>query len=368
MRITRVEAIPLAIPFDHGGAPPAWGGRDWRRLDIVVVRVETAAGLVGYGEAFAYGCRRAVAAAVDHMVAPLAVGHDAADIAGLARRLQHELHLFGRYGITLFAISGLDIALWDLAGKAAGQPLHRLLGGAGRAAVPCYASLFRYHDPERVAARTRRALDRGYGSVKLHERGLAEVAAARQVAGPEVPLMLDVNCAWSLAEAHAIVPRLQGLGLYWLEEPIWPPEGFAALAALRARHGIAVAAGENACTAWQFAALLDAGAVDYAQPSVTKVGGVSEFAKVAALAATRGVALAPHAPYFGPGFLATLQLTAAAPEPTLFERLDVDLEASLYGDAIDPLGGALTLPDGPDLGRDPDPDVLRDYRRDDDAA
>ena len=116
MKIARVEAVPLSIPFTYGGGAVRHGVGAWRTLDFCLVRVETDTGAVGWGEAFAYSCRRAVAAAVNDMVAPRALGHDAADIAGLHAKLQRDLHIFGRFGITLFAISGLDFALWDLAG------------------------------------------------------------------------------------------------------------------------------------------------------------------------------------------------------------------------------------------------------------
>ena len=116
---------------------------------------------VGWGDAFAYSCRRAVAAAVNDMIAPLAVGHDAADIDGLHAKIQRELHIFGRFGITAFALSGLDIALWDIAGKAAGKPLHALLGGAKRTRLPCYASLLRYAEPKLVARVLRAGARRG---------------------------------------------------------------------------------------------------------------------------------------------------------------------------------------------------------------
>lgn len=362
VRISSVDAIPIAIPFGHGGRPSGWGGRAWDRLDVVIVRVETDAGITGFGEAFGYNCRRAVSAAVDHMVAPIVVGREIDDIPALVKEVQLELHLFGRYGITMFAISGLDIALWDIAAKAAGKPLHALLGAAAKTSLPAYASLFKYLDSEVVAERAGAALDQGYRSIKLHERALPEVAAARRAVGPDVPVMLDVNCAWSLEEAVEIAPGLAELGLHWLEEPIWPPEDFKGLATLRRRFGIPIAAGENACTAWQFETMFDSGAVDWCQPSVTKVGGVTEFRAVAALAEARGVALAPHSPYFGPGFLATLHLAAANPAEVPVERFFVVLEASLYGDAIDPVNGDLAVPQAPGLGLDPNPDVMREYR------
>ena len=362
MKITQAEAIPLTIPFNPGGASAGWKGQAWKGLDVVLIRLETEDGLIGWGEAFSYNCRRAVTAAFEDMVAPVVRGREIGDIAGLMAELQQSLHIFGRYGITMFALSGLDIALWDLAAKAAGQPLGRLLGGAGHSEIPGYASLFRYGDPEVVAERTRAALAEGYRTIKLHEIREPEVKAARETAGPEVPIMVDANCPWTPAEARVMALRLKPYDLFWLEEPIFPPEDFAALAALRAETGVALAAGENACTAFQFREMFAAGAVDYAQPSVTKVGGVTEFRKVAALAESRGVALMPHAPYFGPGFLATLQLMAALPDSGLAEWFYLEREACLYGEAIAPRGGTFHLPEGPGLGAEPDAQVIKDYR------
>jgi D-galactarolactone cycloisomerase len=362
MKITSVEAIPLEIPFTHGGKPFGWGGQVWTRLSILLVRVETESGLVGYGEAFSYTCRRAVQAALEEMIAPLAMGADATDIVALNQRIQQALHLQGRYGLTLFALSGLDIALWDIAGKAAGLPLNRLLGAASAKSIPGYASLFHYHDAELVAERCQAARAQGYEWIKLHETAEAEVAAARAALGDRIPLMVDTNCPWTPAEARRHALAFKPYAIHWLEEPIFPPEDFAALARLQASTGVALAAGENACTSFEFQKMFMAGAVTYAQPSVTKVGGVSEFLKVAALARAHGVEVMPHCPYFGPGFVASLHLAAALPHGTLLERLYVDLEASLYGDLIDSNDGEFQVPDGPGLGMDPDPGVIESYR------
>ena len=378
IKIAEAEAIPLAIPFSpgghlggqSGGGRAGWEGQAWQALDVVLIRLETADGLVGWGEAFSYNCRRAVTAAFEDMVAPLVRGREVTDIAGLMAELQRALHIFGRYGITMFALSGLDIALWDLAAKAAGQPLGQFLGGPGggpgdemgRSEIPGYASLFRLGEPEAVAERTAAALAEGYRHIKLHEIREPEVAAAREAAGPAVTIMVDANCPWSPAEAREMALRFKRYDIHWLEEPIFPPEDFAALARLRAETGVPLAAGENACTAFQFQEMFAAGAVDYAQPSVTKVGGITEFRKVAALARTHGVALMPHAPYFGPGFLATLQLMAALPDSGLAEWFYLERKACLYGAAIAPRGGVFHLPPGPGLGAEPDPDVIEDYR------
>ena len=362
MKITQIETIPIKIPFEPAGKPSGWGARAWSGLECLLVRVETEDGLVGWGEAFSYTCQRAVKAAIDDMVAPLALGRDARDIAGFMHEAQQRLHLFGRYGITIFALSGLDIALWDLAAKRAGKPLAELLGGPARTELEAYASLFRLHVPEVVAEQTRTALAQGYRYIKLHETKEPEVRAAREAAGAGVPIMVDTNCPWTPIEARENAARLKPFDLHWLEEPIFPPEDFQSLAALRRGSGIAIAAGENACTAQEFQKMFAAGAVTYAQPSVTKVGGVTEFRKVAALAEANGIALMPHSPYFGPGFLATLHLAAAQATPGLIERFYLKLEASLYGDLIDPVGGKFRLPEGPGLGREPDPAVIKAYK------
>ena len=209
---------------------------------------------------------------------------------------------------------------------------------------------------------TRLAIQQGYRYIKLHETEEAEVKAAREAAGAGVPIMVDTNCPWTPEQARHMTLKLRPYDLHWLEEPIFPPEDFQAIARLRAGTGVAMAAGENNCTALQFRDMFAANAVDYAQPSVTKVGGVTEFLKVATLADAAGVTLMPHSPYFGPGFLATLQLTAARGQPgALVERYHMDLEANLYGELIDPVNGAFAVPQGPGLGRDPDPDVIKTY-------
>jgi D-galactarolactone cycloisomerase len=362
MKIAAIETIVLRLPYRQSGPPTGFGGRVWATADILLVRVDTDAGITGWGEAFGYNVIPATKTAIDEQIAPLCLGRDATQIAALMAELQRTLHFFGRGGPVTYGLSGIDIALWDIAGKAAGLPLHRLLGGPARREIRAYASLLRYGDPAVTARLSAEAVERGYRHVKLHEIDVPQVASARQAVGEAAALMVDTNCPWSLNEARAMARRLRPLDIFWLEEPIWPPEDAAALAALRQGCGIAIAAGENAGSVAHFAQMLAAGAVDYAQPSVTKIGGVSELRKVLALAAAANVTVAPHSPYFGPGLLATLHLLAAAPQDMLVERLYVDLEASPLGQWVDASSGMMTVPDGPGLGCDPDPEVIARYR------
>jgi L-alanine-DL-glutamate epimerase-like enolase superfamily enzyme len=143
---------------------------------------------------------------------------------------------------------------------------------------------------------------RGYPAIKLHETTVPPVSAARQAIGADIPLMVDLNCPMDGNAAIAFAHACRAAAPLFLEEPVWPPEDFKTLAEVRVKGGLDVAAGENACTVHQFRQMMAAGAVTYAQPSVIKVGGITEYLKVAALADEMGVALAPHSPYFGPGF------------------------------------------------------------------
>jgi L-alanine-DL-glutamate epimerase-like enolase superfamily enzyme len=364
MKITGIETIVVRIPYDAAAMSKAeaWGGKPWQTADALLVKVETDAGMTGWGEAFGYNVIPATRAAIEHMIAPMCLGRDPTAPAGLSLELQQKLHIFGRGGPVIYGLSGVDIALWDIAGKAAGQPLHRLLGGVGNIVLRCYASLMRYADSTLVATMVERALSRGFAHVKLHEIEYAHIAAARHAAGQEIAIMLDVNCPWSLQQARAMVKRLRELDPYWLEEPVWPPEDYAALAQLRGDCDVPIAAGENAATLAQYAQMLRAGAVDYLQPSPAKMGGVSALRDVFALAAAHNVTVVPHTFYDGPALLAGLHVNAALSNDPLAEWRFIDLEARLYGDVAVPHDGAIRLPDGPGLGIDPDPDVIRRYR------
>src|SRR5512138_298634 len=146
MKISDVKAHHIRIPYDAGVASFRQGASSIAALDIVLVEVTTDTGLTGWGDAFAYVCPRTTYTAITEMIAPQAQGLEVPDAAGIPafmEQIQRNLHLFGRYGITMFAISALDIALWDLAAKAMGVPLHRLIGAAKRTRIPAYASLLR---------------------------------------------------------------------------------------------------------------------------------------------------------------------------------------------------------------------------------
>lgn len=363
MIITKIETFPLRIPFKRGtrSDAAAWGDKDLPAADSLLVKVTTDQGLEGWGEAFGFRAVASAKLAVDELIAPQCIGADAAQIAPLMLAVQKKLHVFGRGGPLFYGLSAVDIALWDIAGKAANMPVYRLLGG-GRADLPCYASMVRYSDPGLVHENVARVTAAGFRSLKLHEIALPAVRAAREEAGAEVELMVDVNCPWSLTEARAKVGELKEFRLKWLEEPLWPPENFDGLARLRASSGMPIAAGENVSTLMDFERLLAAGAVDFVQPSPAKMGGITELAKIFPLAAVHNTTVMPHCFYDGPGLLAAIHATAAlANADTMIEWRYFDLEAQLYGGAIAPKRGRIPVPQRPGLGLDPDPEVIRTY-------
>jgi L-alanine-DL-glutamate epimerase-like enolase superfamily enzyme len=361
MKITAVETYWTRIPFDMGGKPASAGGLGWQSMNTVWLRIVTDQGLEGWGEGFGHASAPVTKTVMDTQLAPAVLGQDARDIAGLRQPLAKAFHGFGRNGSHVFALSALDIALWDLAGKAAGLPLWRLFGATPVAELTAYASLLRYGDAAMVGAACERAMHRGYRDIKLHEIALPEVRAARQAIGPEARLMVDTNCPWTVWQAIDMARRMREFDLTWLEEPVFPPGDHTGLARVRREGGVPIAAGENAAGLHDFHAQFEAAAIDVAQPSVIKIGGPSVMLEIAALARAFGVRVVPHNAYFGPGFLASLHVNATIAPEAPFERLFIDLEASPYHELVMAKDGRVAVPDGPGLGRDPDLAVIRRY-------
>lgn len=362
MNIRTIETFIVEIPFTDGGKGLGITPTTWNTLENVLVRIEDEQGNVGWGEAFGYFVADATKALIDRLISPVLVGTHVTDIAAWNLQMQQRLHLFGRYGVTLFAISGVDMALWDLAAQRQGVPLHRLLGQASRTEVPAYASLVRYNDNDLAVANCEKALTMGFRDIKLHEVTLDAIGACRAAVGAQTPLATDVNCGWSVADTREWLPALAEMNLAWLEEPIFPPEDFATLASLRGQ-GVPLSAGENWCTAVQFEQALRSEAVDSIQPSVTKVGGISECLRIGDIAQAHGAVVLPHCPYFGPGLLATLHLAAVQPWVPQVEYLFVEPAGWLYDIEALRDGHRLQIPDGKGLGQSLNGDVFERFRR-----
>ncbi|MDO6409729.1 mandelate racemase/muconate lactonizing enzyme family protein [Pantoea phytobeneficialis] len=370
MKISTIEVMRIAIPFDAHRRPPAEQETTFNaaspslsRMETLLVKVTSDNGLVGWGEAFGHLANPVTEQALCSLVAPFFLQQPLPDsepaIASLMQNAEQALHAFGRSGPVRYALSALDIALWDLLGQQHQQPLWQLLG-ATRHQIERYASLVSYaNDPEEVATQVQRAYQQGFRTMKLHETASPAIAAARAALPADAQLMVDVNCPWTRAQASQHAFELRALELGWLEEPIWPPDDFDGLAQLR-RVGVPLAAGENVDGDFGFVNLLESGAVDVVQPSVTKVGGITAALHVFDLAQQYRVRVVPHCFYYGAGMLATAHLVALLPDSVKMEIPWIDFAVDLYPDL--PHDVHFTLSDRPGLGYQPDEQVLREYR------
>jgi L-alanine-DL-glutamate epimerase-like enolase superfamily enzyme len=366
MKITRVDPILVALPYEHGAPKPKRTGLGtWETQDILLVRVETDAGIVGWGEAFSNSSTPVTVPAIARVIAKLATGRDATDIPALMADLTRRTQSMGRAGPIAFALSGLDIALWDIAGKAAGQPVYRLLGGAEKASIPAYASLFRLGTPDTVARITATAAERGYRDIKLHEHSIENVAAARSAVGAGIGIMVDTNCHWSSADAVVAACRdMEPYDVAWLEEPLYPADAYPELSWIRAGSNVPIAAGENMGNFNDVRRAIEATAVDVVQPSVAKIGGITETWKILQYARDQGVRAVPHSPFSGPALIAAMHMIAALPDEVSCEHRFCDLGANPLGRWGEAQDGRLAVPQAPGLGFEVDLDIVEKYRVD----
>jgi L-rhamnonate dehydratase len=297
--LRRHLARPTAEFDDPRGARDPWGP-----VALVVVEVVTDEGLVGLGTAG--GFTGAPQYVIDHHLAPLVVGADPFDVELLWWRNYQATLRFGREGATLAAIAALDIACWDLMGKALGQPVYRLLGGRTKERIPAYASrLYAQDDLEALAEEARGYVRQGFRALKQRfgfgprdgregmRRNVELVRTVREAVGPDVLLAADAYMAWDVPYTLAMAERLAEFDLAWLEEPL-PPHDVAGYARLRREIPIRLGAGEHVYTRYGFRQLIEQGAVDYLQPDANRVGGITEMRKICALAQAYDLQVLPH--------------------------------------------------------------------------
>ena len=371
MTVKAIEILRVGVPFEtygpRQGMRPGLNTSPWLVNESLMVRIETADGMEGWGEGFGHFGNPGTEAMLRDLIAPWFIGRDETDLESLMDDAHKSFFGFGRHGPCMYALSALDTALWDIRAQRAGRPLYRLLGGpAGDVTITRYASLMRYGgDQDAIARNTERAAGLGFPMVKLHERDMPAFMAAREAAPEGVAITLDVNCPWSVEEACAVARELKARehvkgGFLWLEEPIWPPEDFDGLARVR-REGTPVSGGENVGSLTEFTRAFRSGAFDVAQPSVAKMGGVSTVKDVFPLGRDAGLRVVPHSFYWGPGYVATAHIIAAQPQTEWLETAFIEYERNPH-DLIDPVDPVMTLPaDRPGLGFNPDRALFERY-------
>jgi D-galactarolactone cycloisomerase len=309
------------------------------------------------------------------------IGRDPFDVEVVWEDLYNRIKDYGLTGMTIAALSGIDIALWDIMGRAVGKPVHKLIGGAHRTEVTAYATGLYFIDMNRlVEEAVEEAQDyasQGFRAIKMKiglgdpKLDLRRVAAVREAIGPGVKLAVDANHCFTVPQAIRLGRAMEELDILWFEEPISPEDHDGYVEVTRALD-MAVAGGENDFTRWGFRDVIARKAMDIVQPDVCAAGGISECRKIAAMASAHGVECVPHAWGSAIGLAATVQFLAALPDtppafrpmpPMLeFEQTPNPLRDHLAKDPIVQRGGIVRVPDGPGLGIEVDLDILAQYK------
>ena len=377
MKVTKVTCHLLQSKVDR----PFTSARGWlyATRSSCVVEVETDAGVTGWGEC--YGPAAVNKALIETQYAPRVVGRDPFDVEVVWEDLYNRIKDYGAQGFSITALSGIDIALWDVMGRATGLPVHKLIGGAHRKEVQAYATGLYFIDMDRlVEEAVEEALaykEQGFRAVKM-KIGLGDpkldvrrVRAVRDAIGPDIALAVDANHCFTVPQAIRLGRMLEELDLLWFEEPI-SPEDHDGYAQVTQALDLAVAGGENDFTRWGFRDVIAKKAMDIVQPDVCAAGGISEMRKIAALASAFGVECVPHAWGSAIGLAATVQFLAALPDqppafrpipPMLeFEQTPNPLRDALAREPIVQRRGIVAVPDGPGLGIEVDREVLARFK------
>lgn len=321
MRITDVIAHPLTAPMDPDALATAFG--KFNSTSLLVVEIHTDNGLVGWGEGLARYAPTAHADIVTRLLRPILIGEDPTEVERLWQRM-FRVYTGQSGGVLLEAVAACDIALWDILGKAAGLPLHRLLGGTGRRSVPAYASSVSWAGDDVAGAQADAYVRAGFRMMKVKigaplDRALRRIRFVRERVGPDVALCTDANWAFDLDEAVVLARACLDLGYTWLEEPI-VPEDIDGLRRLRAAVPIRLAAGESEHTAFGARTMIAERLVGVVQPDVARSGGITETRRIASLAHAFHVRYAPHMGQSGAiCAAASLQLCSAMPNGWVFE-------------------------------------------------
>ena len=303
----------------------------------LVVEVFTDTGLVGLGNAVL--APQITKQLIDVYLKPLLIGEDAWDVERLWQHMYRKTMAFGRKGIGMVAISALDIALWDLLGKSAKQPVFRLLGGRTKSRIVVYASRLYSGDLDKLADEARRYKEEGFQAMKLRfgwgpadgpagmQRNVELVRTVRETVGDSIDVMADAYMGWTLDYAKRMLPLLEPFRLRWLEEPVIPDD-IHGYAELKSHARIPIAGGEHEFTLYGFRELLEARALDYIQFDTNRVGGITQARKIAALAEAHSIPVIPHAGQMHNYHLVMASLNS--PMAEYFPMVDVEVGNELF--------------------------------------
>ena len=383
MKITRVRAYPLNATWElyFGGKEkvPAYlykpsanfmlSPRRGQHITLVEITAEN--GVSGYGECFGIPDARYTAQYVEEYFKPMLIDKDPMDIERLWDGMMFCAQGIGNTaGPMMEAISGIDIALWDLKGKLLNKPVHELLGAKKRDRIYCYATpIMLFEKPEQTVARALELLDMGFSAIKLKvgrgiKQDLLHLEAVRKAVPSTVRILLDNNCGYDgkVDEAIEFSNAAKDYDVFWFEEPV-SPDDLAAYARIRENTSIPMATGENDFTFNGFKRLIDSGSIEYIMPNLGRAGGISGVVKINRYASQHGVKLSPHGVNSGIGILAAISVMSVFENATIFEanQLLNPLRHELMKNQFEYADGYIHVDDEPGLGIDIDWRTVRKY-------
>lgn len=324
LKIVQIQAYATSFPVPPEASLTLGVGRVVKR-DTVIVKVTTAGGLIGWGEAHHSRSPGAIAHHINTTLAGLVKGRDAADVVGVWKAIyDKQLASHGMGAGTAMAMSGIDLALWDIRGKATGWPLYKLLGGTMKP-IPAYAGgvSLGYQPPAALIDEATPLIERGYKALKLRlgdttKRDIERVEAIRRAFGDGIDILTDANTGYTIDDARKVMPALDANAVGWLEEP-FPAHDYAWFKQARAFGRTPLAAGENHFTRFEFNHLAADGVVTIWQPDLSKTGGITEAMRIAGMAAAHKIPIHPHTSMTGLNMAASIHLLAAIENGGYFE-------------------------------------------------
>ena len=355
---TRLYHLPLSHPMtdaSHGVMT---------HFEVILAKLETSCGLTGYGYTYTIGCGgAAIRSLIDRDLRPLLLGGDANCVEQIWERMWRCMHYVGRGGLVSFAISAVDIALWDLRGKKEGMPLWKLLGGYSGQARAYAGGIDLQLGPDELVEQTRCNLQKGFRAIKIKvgrdvlREDVDRVRAVRECIGPDMPLMVDANMRWTVERAIRAAQQFREHDVYWLEEPTIPDD-YKGMARIAAEGGVPIAAGENLHTIYEFRHTIEVGKIAFPEPDVSNIGGITNWMRVAKLAYAHNLQVTSHGVHE-----LHIHLLAAIPNASFLEVHSFGLERFIENPPQ--LKEGIMVPsDSPGHGVEFDWDLLRDFQLD----
>jgi L-rhamnonate dehydratase len=368
VKITNVEGIILRLPVRQAVADGT--------QDDLLIQVETDEGITGYGEVDTSPevGKAVIDAEMSHGTCyglrEVLIGRDPFDIEQIWELMYRKTNYYGRLGVVMHAMSGVDMALWDILGKAVGKPVHKLLGGSFCSGARAYASMLMPDTVDEVRKSVGHYVDQGFTAVKLGygplgrdvRRDIELAGAAKEAAGRDVEVMIDIGHGYTLKMAMQAAKEFERLGIYWMEEPL-PPEDLEGYRRLCDSTSLRIAAGEQDVGRWTFRRLIWDAHLDVIQPDISRVGGLTEAKRVAYMAHEANRLCVPHAFRTGVLVAASLHLIAAIPNSVFleFSVTESALRRELLTEPFKVVNGRVAVPAKPGLGIEINPETVEKY-------